>query len=670
MPAQGCDLADAQALRPSAEPSRPSHARPMARDLASSESHDRVWLALAVSLSLAGITAKLLLLPFPVTTAGELVRWLLRLGIVVSPDVCFAVGLASICWLISLPLRTWPTAVQRTWRTICLGSFGLCAVYAIASVPMYKVTKVPFTVRLLSFVGGPEVMLSSAGEYFPPGIVALLVVSPLVVVLSPWAARRHGLRRVLAPIGPKATAALVVGVALGGGLCQRYVQVRADWADPNRWERRIAQSPHWVLVASCLTELSKDRPFTQNFAFDEIDESDFRGPPPITPAEPLLPADRRPKNVILIVLESIAAEYWGLQGSRFATTPNLDRLAAERGVVFDNIYSQAASSCKSLLAISNSVYDRPDWLLVVRDHPAFDVPALPQVLRERGYRTCYAHSGHWGWQRREQYLEEHGAETLIDAKDMGDAKINSWGSSDQAMFAEILGWIDTNPDRPFFAYAYTIETHHPYVAPPEHHDFGVRDEELARYLDAVRGADAKIAWLYAELRKRGLADSTLLAVTADHGESFGQHNLRTHSFGVYEQAVHVPLVLLHPGLRDLPRRRSNVGCHIDLAPTLLDILNIPAPEAWQGRCLLRDETDHPAYFLSVGNEVVLGLRDGRFKYHFYVDTLHEELFDLEADAGENDNLAAHDPQRARGYRSRLGGWVTSQREFLAQHGVR
>jgi arylsulfatase A-like enzyme len=208
------------------------------------------------------------------------------------------------------------------------------------------------------------------------------------------------------------------------------------------------------------------------------------------------------------------------------------------------------------------------------------------------------------------------------------------------------------------------------VAPAEHHDFGVKDEELVRYLDAVRGADAKIAWLYAELEKRGLAESTLMAVTADHGESFGQHNLRTHSFGIYEQAVHVPLVLLHPSLHDFPRHQSCVGRHIDLAPTVLDVLDIPAPDAWQGHSLLRDDDDSRAYFLSVGNEVVLGLRDGHYKYHYYVDTLHEELFDLAADPAENENLISGEPERARQYRSRLGGWVAWQREFLAKHGVR
>jgi phosphoglycerol transferase MdoB-like AlkP superfamily enzyme len=632
---------------------------------------DSTWLALAGSLAAVGVLGKWILLPFPVSTASEFVRWVLRLAVIAAPDICFACGLAAVCCFVAHTLRWWPSVVGRAWRRCSMGLFASCAVYAVASVPMFKVTKVPFTVRLLSFVGGPEVMVSSAGEYFPPGIVALLIACPLTVLLAPWALRWRPARRVLAPVGWKTLAVALATVAAGGGVCQRYV--KAEWTDPNRWERRIARSPHWVLLASCVEELAKDRPFTHTYSFDKIDDSDFRSasrePQPLPSPEALVPADRRPKNVILIVLESTGVDYFGTHGSRFPTTPNVDRLAAEKGVVFDNVYAQAASSCKSLVALTNSVFPRPDWLLIVRDNPQFDVISLPQVLKDNGYRTCYAHSGYWGWQKRDRFLKARGVDAVVDASTHPEHQISSWGIDDRTMYQDVLDWIDAEPDKPFFAFAYTIETHHPYYPPKEPYDFGVEDEEQARYLNALRAADAKIAWLIDELNKRGLAESTLIAITADHGESFGEHNQRTHSFGIYEQTVHVPLVLLHASLKEMPRHQKTVGRHIDIAPTLLDLLNLPAPDVWQGKSLFRQD-ERRAYFLSVGNEVVLGLRDGRFKYHYYVDTSLEELFDLETDRAELQNLATAEPERSREYRRRLGGWVTYQREFLAKHGVR
>lgn len=639
---------------------------------ANSTRPDRPWLSLGVALAAVAVMSKWALLPFPVSNASELARWVLRLGVIVAPDVCFAAGLTAVCCAVSAALRRWPKLNSRFWRPACLAVYVVSALYAVASIPMFKVTMVPFTVRLLSFAGGPDVMASSVVPHLPPGIVIALCLAPLAVLLAPWAARRWPLQPG-ASFGWKSAVAALTLVAVYGGVCEAYV--RASWTDPNRWERRIAQSPHWVLVSSCIEELMKDQPFTQAYSFDAIDDSDFRAPKTSAPqpaAAPLIAAEQRPKNVILIVLESTGVEYFGAHGSKYPTTPHIDKLAAERGIVFDNIYSQAASSCKSLIALSASVYDRPDWLLTVRDHPQFDIPTIAQVLKGAGYRTCYAHSGYWEWQGRDKFLRARGVDKLIGAGGRPQHLVNSWGINDDVMFQEMLDWIDEQPDEPFFAFAYTIETHHPYVAPPEsqHHDFGVDDEELDRYLNSLRAADAKIAHLIEEIDRRGLTDSTVFAITADHGESFGQHNQRTHSFGIYEPTVHVPLVLLHESLKDMPRRQAALGRHLDIAPTLLDLIGVAAPAEWQGSSLLRPGSTERVYFLSVGNEVVLGLRDGDYKYHYYVDTARQELFNVAEDPAEENNLADDEPDRSAGYRHRLGGWVSYQREFLAGHGVK
>ncbi|HEV3025318.1 MAG TPA: sulfatase [Pirellulales bacterium] len=629
-----------------------------------------VCSALGLSLAMVVVLVKTALLPFPVSTVGEFARWLLRLNLVAAPDLSFVAGLTALAVVVSLGLRRWPRVEARAWRPACAATFALAAVYAVASIPMYKVTMVPFTIRLLSFVGGPGVMVSSVTPYLPPGMLLALFAAPVAVALGPWAARRWPLDILASRCGMKTLAVAAALVAANGAVCRHYVM--GTWTDPNRWERRIAQSPHWVLLHSCVEELAKDRPFTHSYSFDAIDDSDFRRPNSVGPdgMPPLLAAGKRPKNVLLIVLESTAAEFFGVMGSPWPTTPNLDVLAARNGVVFENVYSQAASSCKSLVALTNSTYPRPDWLLIVRDHPDFDVPALPQVLRDRGYRSCYAHSGYWSWQGRDLFLLARGVDQLVDASDKPHEQINSWGINDEAMYQGVLDWIDAEPGRPFFAFAYTNETHHPYVTPQVPFDFGAVDVEFGRYLNSVRGADAKINWLLTQLERRGLLDSTLVAITADHGESFGQHNQWTHAFGVYEQTVHVPLLLLHPALADLPRRNAAVGQHIDIAPTLLDLLDIPAPVEWQGRSLLRPDAGERAYFMSVGNEVTLGLRDATYKYHYYVDTQREELFDLAADPQELENLAEKQPDKCAAYRRRVGGWVTYQREFLAKHGVR
>jgi phosphoglycerol transferase MdoB-like AlkP superfamily enzyme len=199
-----------------------------------------------------------------------------------------------------------------------------------------------------------------------------------------------------------------------------------------------------VLVYSCLEELAKERPLTHSYSFAQIDDSDFRQdlshPSAAAAADArekvsAHPAYRGPraKNILLIVMESTGVEYFGVQGSKYATTPNLDKLARDHGIVFENIYTQAASSCKSLVSLSASVYPRPDWLLIVRDHPEFDVPTIGQVLKERGYRTCYAHAGYWSWQNRDVFLRSRGVDKLIGAEGHEADAVNSWGIEDNTM---------------------------------------------------------------------------------------------------------------------------------------------------------------------------------------------------------------------------------------------
>ncbi len=122
-------------------------------------------------------------------------------------------------------------------------------------------------------------------------------------------------------------------------------------------------------------------------------------------------------------------------------------------------------------------------------------------------------------------------------------------------------------------------------------------------------------------------------------------------------------------LVSLPRRGAAIGEQVDIAPTLLDALGIPAPAQWQGRSLFRPDVVPRAYFMCAANELRLGLRDGGYKYHYYVDTRREELFDVETDFDELDDLAGEQPERCLEYRRRAGGWVTCQKEFLARHGV-
>jgi len=641
--------------------------------------HDELATVVALSLGLAGVmtAAKFVLLPFPVESASEFARWLLRLSVVAAQDIMFVAALAFVsvaaAWLANRYGRT------RLWRIAVVGAFQIAALYAVASVAMFRMTMVPLTVELLSFAGGPVLMASSIKSFLTAGsIAALLGVPVLIFAFARW--RLRGVWQAWGePIGRRVLAAAVILIACHAAVCRGYV--RSHWTDPNRWERRIAVNSHSVFLASCVRALGSTSA-TWRLEQDLADDSDFCTPRtdalrpsesrqvyPGGPAGTQAAGESRPRNLIVIVLESVGVEYLSLYGSPHATTRELEKLIdGVGGIVFDNVYAHAPSSPKGLVALAASTIPRVDWKLITRDSLEFSVPLISEVLSAQGYRTAYLHSGYWSWKRRDEFLAKRGVDRVIDAATLPAANAFSWGVSDDEMFRAALQFIDEDRTRPIHLLLWTIETHHPYVASDEAHDFGVEDEELGRYLAAIRAADRRIARLVAELRSRGLEDSTVIAITGDHGESFGRHGQRVHSFGIYEENVHVPLVILHPSLRSSSERISAVCQQVDIPATLLGMLDIPRPSAWQGRDVLKEGPLPRAYFFSTGNEVLVGLRDGRLKYHYHVTSGHEELFDLDNDPHEEANVAALHQVRVGEYRRRVAGIVKYQREFLARHG--
>jgi phosphoglycerol transferase MdoB-like AlkP superfamily enzyme len=492
-----------------------------------------------------------------------------------------------------------------------------------------------------------------------------LLAALAVVLILPLALRDQWRWARWSPrLGLRAWIAGVVVTAAWCTTAQAYIA--SHWHQSNRWERKIARNPHAVFLFSCLEELTNPDGFSDAL-LGEVDESDFQTPP--APAEPLpLPAGTsRPRNVLMIVMESVGGEYLKMHGGRHDTMPKLEHLAAEKGVAFDNLYVQCPYSCNSLVSLTASIYPRCDGKVIARDNPDIRVPLINEELSRYGYRSCYLHSGFWSWKHRDKLFGRDGQTKLIDAETLPGPVVNSWGVTDQEMYRAAFDWIAQTPEQPFFLMCFTIETHHPYVVPERLIDFE-QEPSLNRYLNSLRKADENIAWLMQELARRGLEDSTLVVVTSDHGESFGQHSQWIHGFGVYQPQIVVPLVMFHPSLRDLPRRNQAVCQQIDIAPTVLHLLARSAPEDWQGQSLFVPPRPR-AYFSAVGVRFNFGLRDGKYKYHHYINSGVDELFDLSRDPGELDDLAASHPELCRAYRRRLAGLVRYQKRYLAERGV-
>jgi arylsulfatase A-like enzyme len=294
---------------------------------------------------------------------------------------------------------------------------------------------------------------------------------------------------------------------------------------------------------------------------------------------------------------------------------------------------------------------------------------LSAVFKTHGYRTAFVHNGHLEYTNQRAFLTGRGYDVLWDFADLsqGAPETSSWGGEDLLTVDGILRFLDQAPGQPFYVMAWTSATHHPYepgprLEPQLANFFEGREEpfdawNMNRYLNLVKEADAQLGRLFAGLRERGLDQSTMVVVTGDHGEAFGEpHSAWGHGSRLYEEFVKVPMYVWAPRLVVRGRRFKTVGSQVDVNPTIADLVGLPSDPSWSGRSLF-DRTRSPrAYFYAAHDDYRLGLREGERKYIYNATTGNHQLYDLATDPAEQQNLAAQFPAECARLRQRVAAW--------------
>ncbi len=617
---------------------------------------------LSAVLIVTVVISKAVLVPLTGTSMHEIARWAGLTVLVVAEDVLLAVLLAVVLGAALGFARRGGRVAPLTFSAVT-AAYVILAFVAIASGAVFSaITEYP-SLHLLSMADTTIIASSAKGAVSLDIFAGFAVVAALILAM-PLAIREFRVFTFVDRIRPIYLTGFA-GIAIILATVP-VTYVRANWTDINRWERRLADNPHRVLALSCLEALA-DSPL------DGIDRSQLDLGRQILSQDDAgaswqpPPGDTRPKNVLMIVMESVGAKHCSLYGSPHRTTPNLDRLArSDNAVLVKNYYVHCANSSKSLMALTTGICPAVRYSTIIRQSPDLQVPLINEVLQDHGFRTGYFHSGYWSYMHRDRYFSRSGQAAITDAETLPGPYVNSWGVPDATMYASLFDWIDQDQDRPFFALAFTIETHHPYVGPQQEVEFIEGDPTYNRYLNAIHAADQQIAQVIEGLETRGLLETTLVIITADHGEAFGEHGVKIHGIGAYDCTMHVPMLLLHPSLANYPRVIDVPRQQIDVPVTVLELLGYPVPSAWQGRNLLRSDEDSAAFFFSLGRRATLGLRRGRYKYHYYLGSGNEELFDLVLDPGEERNLARQEPHLCEEFRQCVHGCATYQNAYVRQ----
>jgi arylsulfatase A-like enzyme/Flp pilus assembly protein TadD len=348
-------------------------------------------------------------------------------------------------------------------------------------------------------------------------------------------------------------------------------------------------------------------------------------------------------NLLLITLDTTRADRIGAFGDKLARTPNLDRLA-RAGVRFTQAYTSVPLT---LPAHATLLTGKEPPAHQVRNNGTYilrpEESTLAEVLKGAGYSTqaiiaAYVLEGKFGLNQGFD-----GYDDMLNVKDMS-GNFRSEIPADQ-VFKKFTRWLERKPASPFFCWVHFYDPHAPYQAPASF-DGSFPDDP---YRGEIAFMDEYIGRMVASLEEQGLLKRTLVVIAGDHGEGFGEHAESGHGVFCYEETLRVPLIFYQPRLFSGKRTVSRPVGLVDVLPTILEMYRLPAAADMQGQsvaALLSSDKataqpDADRYFESMqGMEEMnwaplAGIRRGSFKY---ISLPEPELYDLQADPGEQRNL--------------------------------
>ncbi len=343
-------------------------------------------------------------------------------------------------------------------------------------------------------------------------------------------------------------------------------------------------------------------------------------------------------NFLLITIDTLRPDRLSCYNSEHLNTPNIDSLA-EKGVLFSKAF---AHTCTTLPSHTNILLGTTPLYHGVHDNSNFIVRKeflnLAEHLKKDGYSTA-------------AFIGAFPLDSRFGLTEGFDVYDDNYGSKSSQEFsyverrAEIvvqkaLGWLEERTS-PWFLWVHCFDPHQRYD-PPEpfktKHKNNPYDGEVA-YVNFTLGK------LFEYLEEKKLNEKTLVVFTADHGESLGEHGESTHGYFAYNSTIWVPLIISFPGIN--PKKIDQNVCHIDIYPTVCDILNIEKPSFLQGVSLLpaikgKKLSKRAIYFESLypyysrGWAPLKGYIEGNGKF---IDSPIPEFYDLERDFDELENLA-------------------------------
>lgn len=408
-------------------------------------------------------------------------------------------------------------------------------------------------------------------------------------------------------------------------------------------------------------------------------------------------------NVLLLSLDTVRTDSLHVYGSG-TETPHVDSVA-RGGVVFTNFFAHAPWTRPSFASLFTSLY--PSQHLAERNaklgiNRKLDgrFLTMAEIMKKAGYTTA-------GFTTNVNVDPVYGFDQGFDVYQGTVLRPKSatlpYPTGDE-VFAAFASWFRQNQHRRFFAWVNLMDAHMPYAAPEKYRaglvdphysgpvtvpfnsaeyarrsDLSEADKRQIRalYEAGVRYDDDTVGKIIALLQKAGLDDETLVIITSDHGEEFWEHAGFEHGHTLYDELIHVPLIMKYPKAFGVPGKVTTVTGvvrQVDFLPTVLDIVGIAPPKdahfegvsvkpALSGRSIPEREVYSESLHYGAEQKAI---RTSKYKLIYHVSSGQVELFDLIKDPGEKTNIATANPVVARALQGRLTRWMDRVKQSEAE----
>lgn len=338
-------------------------------------------------------------------------------------------------------------------------------------------------------------------------------------------------------------------------------------------------------------------------------------------------------NIVLIVLESLSALNTGFNKfyryKDVNVTPFIDDLMSE-SLIFPQFFANTDYTAGAEVALLCSIYDSYRYTnplgSIMRNKTRMGLLCLPKILKKKGYKTYFFNGYKETFDNKHIFMRINGFDEMITLEDFRKVKRLKWGVPDKILYKKVLDTLEDSPE-PFFTLIVTVGSHIPFEVPDKKFQIFPEDSLYHKYLNSIYYSDQSLAWFIKKARKKSWFDKTLFIITSDNGQNIFHEEEGITQIMRLMKTHRVPLLFYSPGYARFFKGKSDtLASQVDIAPTILDMLDITVANPFVGKSLFDSSPEKRYVFMMYWPDHYFWMED-----NCLYDLNHDQVYKMSAD---------------------------------------